>query len=55
MVLSEGGVQLRLHGDSLLSGLREFFFQSFRPKHSVAEALEHAGLFAGPLSNVLRR
>jgi hypothetical protein len=39
----------------LLPGLREFFFQSFRPEHSVAEALKHAGLLAGPLSDVLRR
>jgi hypothetical protein len=42
-----------LHDGSLLPGLREFFFQSFRSEYSVAGALKHAGLLTGPRSDVL--
>jgi hypothetical protein len=37
VILGEGGVQLRLHGGGVLSGLHELLFQGFRPEYCVAK------------------
>jgi hypothetical protein len=55
VIFGEGGVELGLHGGRVLPRLQELIFQRFSPEHRVAEALQHVGLFAGPLHDVLHR
>jgi hypothetical protein len=55
VVFGEGGIKLGLHGGRVLPGLHELVLPRFSPKHHVVEALEHAGLLAGSLYDVLHR
>jgi hypothetical protein len=55
VVLGEGGIQLGLHGGSVLPGLYKLVLQRLGPKHSVAVPLKHLRLQAGPFSDVLQR
>jgi hypothetical protein len=55
VILGKGGVKLGLHGGRVLPRLQELIFQRFSPEHHVAEALQHVGLLAGPLHDVLHR
>jgi hypothetical protein len=55
VVLGKGGVQLLLHGGSVLPGLHELLLQRLGLKHHVVVPLKHLRLLAGPLSDVLHR
>jgi hypothetical protein len=55
VILGKGGVELRLHGGRVLPIFQKLLFQCLSPEHRVTKALQHVGLLAGPLLNVLRR
>jgi hypothetical protein len=55
VIFGKGGVELGLHGGRVLPRLQELIFKRFSPEHRVTEALQHVGLLAGPLHDVLHR
>jgi hypothetical protein len=55
MILGKSGVELGLHGSRVLPRLQKLILQCFSPEHRVTKALQHVGLLAGPLHNVLHR
>jgi hypothetical protein len=55
VVLGERVIELGLEHGGVLFGLSEFFLQSLGPEHRVAEPLEHLGLLARPLHDILQK
>jgi hypothetical protein len=55
VILGKSGVELGLHGGRVLPRLHKLIFQCLSPEHRVTKALQHVGLLAGPLHDVLHR
>jgi hypothetical protein len=55
MILGEGAVKFRLKDGGVLPGLRELFFQCFRPEHCIVVSLEHVRLLLGPHHDILQQ